>query len=244
MKARVREVLFALAAGPPRVCSVRLGRGDKSGCARHRHDVRLCEQVMGCPPKGPPQGVPGYAGGILLPPGHSRQPGGKARPTRCSYHHRDGASGSAKGSIRKAQLGHALYIYMANKITIVKIKKIQRQGCGFHPWAAALMAPAQALPPPVAAPGEPVPAGTPEQGGVPASPWASAPPLLRGEGFPVIPISSGLAPGEVWGLAGLSRGSCLPTPPGTAPSPPASPAAPAPGTSRRRPACPPPRSSC
>lgn len=51
-------------------------------------------------------------------------PSGKARPPRCSYHHRDGASGSAKGSIRKAQLGHALCIYMAIKITIVKVKKI------------------------------------------------------------------------------------------------------------------------
>lgn len=57
---------FALAAGPPRVCSVRLGRGDKSGCAGHRHDVRLREQVVGCPPKRLPQGVPSHAGGTLL----------------------------------------------------------------------------------------------------------------------------------------------------------------------------------
>lgn len=133
VKARVREVLFALAAGPPRACSARLGRGEKSGCAGHRHDVHLKEQVVGCPPKGLPRGVPGHARGTLLPPGHSRQPGGKARPARCPCHHRDGASGSAKGSIRNAQLGHALCIYTANKITIIKIKKIQRQGCGFHP---------------------------------------------------------------------------------------------------------------
>lgn len=69
-------------------------------------------------------------------------------------------------------------------------------------------------------------------------------PLLCPTGCPSSPISSALAPGEALGWRGLSKGSCLPTPPGTAPSPPASPSGPAPGTSPRTPAGPRPRSSC
>lgn len=60
---------------------------------------------------------------------------------------------------------------------------------------------------------------------------------------PRAPLS---APEEALGPEGrgLSRGWSLPTPPGTALCPPASHAVPAPGTSPRTPAAPPPRSSC
>lgn len=55
---RAGEGGFCVSSRTPRAGSARLGHGEQSGCARHRH-VRLHEQVVGCPPKG----VPSCGGG-------------------------------------------------------------------------------------------------------------------------------------------------------------------------------------
>lgn len=181
MKAQVREVLSALAAGPPQVCTARLGR-----------DICV-SRLWGIPQIGFPRGHPAMLG----------DPSGKARPIHCSYHHHGGALGSDKGSIRKAELGHTLCIHMAIKVTVIKTARLRVSPC-----AAPLKAPAPALPPSMVVSEDLAPARTTSTER--SQPCRRRAPLIHSEGFPSSPSPLVWLWESFWGWRGSVRGRAFP----------------------------------
>lgn len=135
---------FCFLGGLPQIGLVRLGRGDKSGCARHQHNVHLHEQVEGAPQRGFPGVFPAMLG---------------ERPDLLT-------ALCSTTTVPHAGLVAARHFACVRPMN----QQLFKPGGAaarlrVPPWAAPLMAPAQALVQPTAVPGQLVLARTPSMEG-------------------------------------------------------------------------------